>query len=617
MSKIPTGKNREHSDSSTADFIQNYLSGKLTQEESENLWKRLENSPKLERLLFRQMELDVMLEEIAGEKIPMRQSDVSSMNLKKDDFVTLQKDHSFFRSFSNIVSISLFLIVLVTAIGLVSVSLYLTIFATKNKEVIETFVSSSDDRHLPAEPDEKKPEEISEQMSAAVAIISGLVDVVWDNRSGVFRQGQAVEPGWLRFREGLVSITFFNGAEVVVQGPAELKIISVNHVQCRFGNINVTVPPQAQGFLVSSPQMMVKDLGTEFSISVSPNGTEVHVIKGEVELHKTPHGQDLPASLKEGEAVFVASQGDLRRFQANNETFAPTRSLKDKTKEYLYWQYEKWQRRRQRFDNDPFLLFRFDFENLPGDAESVANAVFNIPKLVSKNITQDITQNNSQNTTQNIVQKILEGRIVGCRLTEGRWPGKGAIEFSRTSDRIRVYVPESCESITLSAWVRVNSLNRRSNILFVTESEVIDGRQQPALQWSILPSGSLRLELSSPIPGEQLRYESSPYFKPEHLGQWTHLAVVVDGLMQTVSHFVDGILIDIPIVEFPFKESLPIPIGMAEIGNAPTTKQPSKGTPIRNFCGCIDEFHFFSRALSREEIWDLYDPVTDWANETE
>lgn len=569
------------------DLFQRYISGEITEEESQSLWNRLQNSPELTETLFRQIEIDVMLEEAADEKTPLLPTDKSLEAISPASNKRRSYRNFRVKSLRNLRFILLPTTVIATVFGLILVGFLLSFhFLRENNENHPATVLTENNHVI------EKLEELQEPVSSAVAIISGSADAVWDNRSGVFRQGQSVEACWMRLRSGLVSLTFFNGAEVVMEGPAELEIISINHVQCRFGNINVTVPPQAQGFLVSSPQMVVKDLGTAFAVSVTPRGTEVHVIKGEIELQDIPFGQDnIPANLKEGEALFVTVHGDSQCFQANNDVFAPTRSLKGKTKEYVDLQYKKWRSRRHRFDIDPFMLFHFDFENLSKDAEFVANTVLN-PK-----------------------NDLLDGRIVGCRLTEGRWSGKGAVEFSRTSDRIRFSVPESCESVTISAWIRINSLDRRSNTIFATENDLVGGRLLPTLQWSILQSGSLRLELASPIPDEKLCYESPPYFKPEHFGQWTHLAVVVDGLTQTVSYFVDGVLIGTPIVEFPFKEALPIRIGMAEIGNIPVTDQTKKSKPIRNFCGCMDEFHFFARALSREEIWDLYDPVSDWNDE--
>ena len=45
----------------------------------------------------------------------------------------------------------------------------------------------------------------------------------------------------------------------------------------------------------------------------------------------------------------------------------------------------------------------------------------------------------------------LHGAIVGCRWTEGRWPGKSALEFKGPEDRVRLNVPGDYRSIVLGA----------------------------------------------------------------------------------------------------------------------------------------------------------------------
>ena len=47
-----------------------------------------------------------------------------------------------------------------------------------------------------------------------------------------------------------------------------------------------------------------------------------------------------------------------------------------------------------------------------------------------------------------------DGIIVGCQWTEGRWPGKRALEFRSVSDRVRLDVPGEFEALTLSAPVQ-------------------------------------------------------------------------------------------------------------------------------------------------------------------
>jgi hypothetical protein len=89
----------------------------------------------------------------------------------------------------------------------------------------------------------------------------------------------------------------------------------------------------------------------------------------------------------------------------------------------------------------------------------------------------------------------------------------------------------------------------------------------------------------------------------DKLGTWMHLAVVVDASAKLVTHYVNGF----PVGEKRLKIAPPFRIGPAELGN-----WNAKGFPendpfmIRNFCGAMDEFCVFNRALSQPEIRSLY-----------
>ena len=55
----------------------------------------------------------------------------------------------------------------------------------------------------------------------------------------------------------------------------------------------------------------------------------------------------------------------------------------------------------------------------------------------------------------------LDGAIVGAKRVAGRWPNKGAIEFKRPGDRVRVDIPGEFESLTFACWVKIDSLDGR------------------------------------------------------------------------------------------------------------------------------------------------------------
>ncbi|GAA5508596.1 LamG-like jellyroll fold domain-containing protein [Novipirellula caenicola] len=97
--------------------------------------------------------------------------------------------------------------------------------------------------------------------------------------------GKRLTAGTLKLERGLVQMEFMSGAVVAIEGPAELQIHSKNAATLLSGRVSANVPPRARGFVLNSPKAAIVDLGTEFGVSVTPQGTsEVEVLSGEVEL---------------------------------------------------------------------------------------------------------------------------------------------------------------------------------------------------------------------------------------------------------------------------------------------------------------------------------------------
>ena len=85
----------------------------------------------------------------------------------------------------------------------------------------------------------------------------------------------------LRLRRGLAEIEFDRGARVILQGPAELVLVSGAEARLIHGALTAHVPPPARGFTILSPGGKVVDLGTEFGLSVDDQGaTTVRVFNG-------------------------------------------------------------------------------------------------------------------------------------------------------------------------------------------------------------------------------------------------------------------------------------------------------------------------------------------------
>ncbi|MEP4077182.1 LamG-like jellyroll fold domain-containing protein [Haloferula sp.] len=114
--------------------------------------------------------------------------------------------------------------------------------------------------------------------------------------STVFEEGEAPEPGTLakgsrlKLTQGVVELTLSTGVVSVVQAPADLTVLEEDLLSVKEGVAWFKVPENAVGFQVSTPRLLVTDLGTEFGVICAPETLDqVHLLKGEVEV-RNRHG---------------------------------------------------------------------------------------------------------------------------------------------------------------------------------------------------------------------------------------------------------------------------------------------------------------------------------------
>jgi len=108
-----------------------------------------------------------------------------------------------------------------------------------------------------------------------------------------------------------------DGAELLIEGPADVQYISPQAVFARQGKLSARIGPGAIGFRIETPHANVIDRGTEFGISVDGDShTSVVVYKGIVDLDVLG---DVAKSgpprhrLETGEAMSVDRDGQLSR----------------------------------------------------------------------------------------------------------------------------------------------------------------------------------------------------------------------------------------------------------------------------------------------------------------
>lgn len=405
------------------------------------------------------------------------------------------------------------------------------------------------------------PASADEETTASVAVLTRAVNLQWQGDTMKPVAGSPLSPGWLRLKSGLAQIEFYQGARVTLEGPVEFQLVSSGEAYCTTGKLSAHVPPQAKGFRIHTPRGTIIDLGTEFGLNVNPESAEVHVFDGEVELHQ---GEAMTA-LKEGQAASLITPG-ASTLMADATTFASLRDLEARAAESQRVNFLHWQARSTQRNADPDLLLRFDFQDALGSRTLRNHSIHN--------------------------RAVPDGSIVGSAWTEGRWPGKQALEFRNVSDRVRLNLPEETAALTLAVWVRVAGLDRAFNSLFMCE-----GWSNRNIHWQITREGKLRLGVAGIQGKGHHDYDTTALFTPERFGQWMHLATVFDPVAREVRHYINGSLQ----AREPVKNLFPLRLVTAELGNWNNGTRSDR-TAVRHFSGAMDEFAIYTRALNDTEI---------------
>jgi FecR protein len=132
----------------------------------------------------------------------------------------------------------------------------------------------------------------------------------WGNSALPTVEGGLLIPGMLDLVEGMATLHFKSGAEVIMEAPVSLEVLSSMECRVRKGTVVADVPDQAKGFTIYTPETKVVDWGTRFGVSAGDDGKcLVHVIKGLVEVQRNgdPKSKELHAGERVDYGGFLAS----------------------------------------------------------------------------------------------------------------------------------------------------------------------------------------------------------------------------------------------------------------------------------------------------------------------
>ncbi len=167
----------------------------------------------------------------------------------------------------------------------------------------------------------------------SIARITGMDDCVWIDTDYAPFHDRVVQGDKFMLKSGLMEITYYTGAKVILQGPCSYEVESTVGGYLSLGKLTAKVEKKAEGiaktevprpktqdplssshfpllpsplFTIKTPTAIVTDLGTEFGVEVKPDkSTDVCVFRGIVEATRDSRagGTSVCERLVAGEAI--------------------------------------------------------------------------------------------------------------------------------------------------------------------------------------------------------------------------------------------------------------------------------------------------------------------------
>ncbi len=332
-----------------------------------------------------------------------------------------------------------------------------------------------------------------------------------------------------------------------------------------------------RGFSLEVDDMTVVDLGTEFGLSVSPAGASLQVFDGEVELQRPSEQTQL---VKAGQAIIRTAGGSYEKGDLQPDSFVDIGGLESRDRQQRSSRFQTWKAASELLRRDPRLIAYYAFDQ---------------GNEWKRRLKSSIEPMNTE----------LDGAIVGARPVSGRWASKEALEFKKPGDRVRVQIPGEYGSLTFACWVKIDSLDRLFNSLFLTDSY---DKGEP--HWQILDTGQMYFSVRPIARGEEgptdYKVLSPPFWQPSMSGKWLHLATTFDVDTLTVRHYLNGQLLSQAVVPAE-RIASKTRFGTATLGNWSGPTLPDAVFAIRNLNGSMDEFAIFAAALTEDEIQGMYE----------
>lgn len=418
-----------------------------------------------------------------------------------------------------------------------------------------------------------------------VGLMVDSINAKWQDESAGIQPGQDMRKGPLYLRQGLARIRFDSGACVILEGPAQVELLSSSSMYVREGKIVATVGREAIGFVVNTPQGKILDLGTEFGIQVEPAGkAQIHVFQGEVVLY--PMDDKKYLNVSQGSAKSLDHTGRVTDIPVQAAAFVRPEEMSSRLLARTGNTYHRWKAWVYEIHRDPSLVAHY-FD-------------------VQDDMRSDSLINTSPHTHGRLTGQFGAQDRSSPTWVAGRWPEKQAVRFERGKNQAIVVGAEETlridSPITISTWVYYPDDTQKGGHLVscrrgffvyyqfsIFDDHYVYDYQQNRLEY-------LRMNQE----GDKGLY-SKPFI--QRAGKWYHFAATYDG--QNVSFYVDGALYD----SLPYR--VPVQPNSVEaeliLGAMKARTQDRFTLPEGDFDGIVDELMIFKRCLNSAEIKAMYE----------
>ncbi|NDD37050.1 MAG: hypothetical protein EB082_01340 [Verrucomicrobia bacterium] len=430
--------------------------------------------------------------------------------------------------------------------------------------------------------------------SRAIAMLSHVVEAAWADGEPERQEGAELPAGWLRLALGTVQIDLFSGARLFVEGPAQIELRSSGEAFLLVGKVACELGQSTRGFRLLTPGLTVMNQSNSFGVKVTETGEqEVHALEGKVTIGRTGESGTSQIFAKQARRLDEAGFAET---PFRPEEFPAFERVREREQAEAARLLAAWRAAADDLDRDPATRVHFNFEEQSPLDATVRN------RVRGEGAGSD-------------------GQIIGARWSQGRWPGKGALEFRGRGQRVLLRLPGAHASITLLAWVRVDAVPQPVSALLGTEEleraeADKEGKTMPSespsvavrpLRWELRANGQLGFnvaratKISGPLEWETRL--APPLLTPERHGQWLCLAVVQDAQRGELTQFINGV----PVARHALAAGPPLGLAQLSLGNLSATDAEVQQGTSYGFFGAVDELLVAVRAFSPAELRRYYE----------